>query len=137
MRVFLTVTLALLLTCSAALANEAVTEALKMSEKSSEYKYLTPPEASVEVSVEVKDEDNMTWNLEAGSFKSQLQEWSSKGGWQVVWNAKRDYSVYASAKFSGSLYDAVAVAVETLRDNGNPILADFYDANKVIVISEE
>ena len=42
-----------------------------------------------------------------GTLRAVLQDWGVRGGWSVIWTARRDYAVRADAVFEGGFLDAV------------------------------
>jgi len=77
------------------------------------------------------------WELEPGSLKKQLSEWTDRAGYSLVWNSKHDYQISADATFKGEFTKAVTNTVQALYRNGARISADIYQKNKVLYISSE
>lgn len=81
-------------------------------------------------------DSSITWVLHKGSTRLQLREWAKKGGYQLVWNATRDYQIDAGAEFTGDFLAVFSSVINSLRETGTPIKAQIYGGNKVIVIRE-
>jgi hypothetical protein len=77
------------------------------------------------------------WDLTPGRIKTQIEKWSVKAGYQVIWEASRDYEIGVNARFTGPFRQAVHGVVESLREAGANIHAKIYEANKVLVIKGE
>lgn len=81
---------------------------------------------------------NGTFVVEPGyMLHDTLDKWASATGWKVVWNSDHDYPLVASASFSGDFQKASSDLVTALKDVRPQITADYYQGNKVVVISNK
>ncbi|MFY9328358.1 MAG: TcpQ domain-containing protein [Georgfuchsia sp.] len=83
-----------------------------------------------------KPEKAQSWVIrqQDGYLSNVLKRWGQESGWQVVWDAPKDFPVVAEASFSGSFESAVESLVDSLSTTDAPMQASFY-ANKVVRIS--
>lgn len=77
-----------------------------------------------------------TWTLNAGdTVGKDLEGWGTQAGWRVVWQLEKDWSVPASTAFTGDFEEVSAAVIKTLAKNGAIIHAEFFRANKTVVIT--
>jgi len=77
-----------------------------------------------------------TWFLSTDkTLKENLQAWSQKAGWQVVWKIKdTDFRVTHNTTLKGSFMEAVEQVVTAYENGNTPISANLYDTDRVIEI---
>lgn len=76
------------------------------------------------------------WQLKKGeTIRSELTKWAKDSDWSLVWQFDKDWVIPANSEFSGSFDVAAAKVIETLSTNGVLIHANFYNANKTLVIT--
>ncbi|MDW9479061.1 hypothetical protein GOB57_10335 [Sinorhizobium meliloti] len=68
---------------------------------------------------------------------STLNTWAEATGWKVIWNSEHDYLIEASATFSGDFVKASSDLIKAMADARPQITVDYYQGNKVIVISNK
>lgn len=78
-----------------------------------------------------------SWELQPGSLKSQLTEWASRAGYQLVWNAGSDLDMETQAQFHGTFVEALKKAFDGLQSSGHAWRVRLYQANKVMEVREE
>lgn len=66
-----------------------------------------------------------------------LDAWASATGWKVIWNSDHDYLIQANATFSGDFVKASSDLITAMGDARPQITVDYYQGNKVIVISNK
>lgn len=78
----------------------------------------------------------MGWEATAGLRLQQvLDAWAACEGWSVHWQTDRQYVLEASATFSGDFVTAAAELVGAFGQAEPPAFGEFYQANKVLVIT--
>ncbi len=82
------------------------------------------------------DELRRPWHLKSGRLvRQELSSWGEQAGWQVLWHLQRDWTVPADTEFDGDFKDAASAVIRTLADNGLVIRGQFYDGNRILVVS--
>ncbi|MNL83344.1 Toxin co-regulated pilus biosynthesis protein Q [compost metagenome] len=66
-----------------------------------------------------------------------LSTWAEATGWKVIWNSEHDYLIEANATFSGDFVKASSDLIKAMADARPQITVDYYQGNKVIVISNK
>jgi hypothetical protein len=66
-----------------------------------------------------------------------LSTWAEATGWKVVWNSQHDYLIEANATFTGDFVKASSDLISAMKDARPQITVDYYQGNKVIVISNK
>jgi len=81
-------------------------------------------------------EPEQLWQLKQGeTIRSELSKWAKDSGWSLVWQFDKDWVIPSNSEFTGSFDIASAKVVETLASNGILIHANFFSANKTLVIT--
>ena len=76
------------------------------------------------------------WQLKKGeTIRSELTKWAKDSDWSLVWQFDKDWVIPSNSEFTGSFDIAAAKVVETLSSNGILIHANFFSANKTLVIT--
>ena len=75
------------------------------------------------------------WELEPGGLKSQLEQWSERAGYSLIWDSQYDYRLDAGSVFYGDFKKAVQEVIMALYRSGARIKADIYTRNNVLYIS--
>lgn len=77
------------------------------------------------------------WTLASNSLiGKQLVAWGNQAGWHVVWNARQDWVVANSTKFSGDFQKAASQVLEFMAAQGAPIHGTFYTGNHTLVVTD-
>lgn len=76
------------------------------------------------------------WQLSQGSLRTQLDVWTTRASWQLVWNADTDLDMQSRATFRGNFVAAVTQLFEGLHAAGFPLRATFYPSNNVLEVSD-
>ncbi len=66
-----------------------------------------------------------------------LSTWAEATGWKVVWDSQHDYLIEANATFEGDFVKASSELVRAMRDARPQITVDYYQGNKVLVVSNK
>lgn len=77
-----------------------------------------------------------SWILSAGGLiGQQLINWGRTAGWQVIWQAQKDWSVPSAVEFYGNFTTATSQVLNDLAAQGASIHAVFYQGNRTLVIT--
>ena len=69
-------------------------------------------------------------------YKRQvLLRWTREAGWQLVWEAERDFAIDAQVALQGSFLQALGQAMATLSDSDFPLQATANTATRVVRIT--
>lgn len=68
------------------------------------------------------------------SLRRSLTRWGKEAGWQLAWEASKDFPVGVEASVEASFDDAVAMVVESVSKSDYPIKAVFCEGNKTVLI---
>lgn len=86
--------------------------------------------------IPVAPEPELIWQLKKGeTIRSELTKWAKDSNWSLVWQFDKDWVIPSNSEFTGSFDIAAAKVIETLSSNGILIHANFYSANKTLVIT--
>jgi len=66
-----------------------------------------------------------------------LSTWADATGWKVIWNSQHDYLIEANATFTGDFVKASSDLIRAMADARPQITVDYYQGNRVIVISNK
>lgn len=76
-----------------------------------------------------------SWDAgEGGSLFAELAHWSQRAGWQLVWQAERDYPIEAGARFTGTFVQAAASLVRAFA-RATPYPIATFHSNRALVIT--
>lgn len=70
-------------------------------------------------------------------LRTTLSNWGEGSGWKVVWDSEYDYAITTDATFSGDFIEASKQLITAMKDARPTITADFFKANKTVVISNK
>lgn len=76
------------------------------------------------------------WHLEPGSLLSQLEAWTSRAQFHLIWKALNDFDLETAADFKGNFVEAVQKLFNGLHRSGHPLRVTVYTANNVLEVSE-
>ena len=77
------------------------------------------------------------WRLSPGSLRNQLQSWSAKAGYQLVWKTDLDLDMNASATFYGDITEALSQLFDGLHNTGHALTVTIYKGNHVIEVGDK
>lgn len=63
-----------------------------------------------------------------------LQRWSAQAGWQLVWEAERDFPIEVQAELTGTFVEVLAELMNSLADTDYPLQAVMNPRNRVVRI---
>lgn len=117
----------------------AVEQALSLASAETEFDYRAQFDAragalTVSLTRNPKQPLGRQWSLVPGGLKRQIELWATLAHYQVVWQAKTDFKVMASATLTGTFPDAVEKVVNGLHDAGSSITVSIYEGNHTIVV---
>lgn len=70
-------------------------------------------------------------------LRATLESWAAATGWTVNWKSDFSYSIEADATFTGDFVKAATDLRNAMADARPTIGLDFYQANKVLVVSNQ
>lgn len=75
-----------------------------------------------------------SWEVKVSdvTLRKTLLRWAKQAGWQLSWEVKVDYPVQLEAIYLGSFDSAVEQYTAALRGSDYPLIACFYDGNRVV-----
>ncbi|WP_327210698.1 toxin co-regulated pilus biosynthesis Q family protein [Rhizobium leguminosarum] len=68
-------------------------------------------------------------------LRATLESWAAATGWTINWKSEFSYSIEADATFTGDFVKAATDLRNAMADARPTINLDFYQANKVLVVS--
>ncbi len=81
-----------------------------------------------------------TWELRAGkSLQENLEGWAREAGWKLVWRPDFKFMIAADVTLNGAFEGddgVVARVTSAYRNSENPIIPEFFLANRVVEIRE-
>lgn len=78
-----------------------------------------------------------TWSVNPGGLHAQLESWSFKAQYQLVWKAKHDFELETNANFSGDFVSAIKQLFAGLHRGGHALRVTVYQGNNVIEVAED
>lgn len=65
------------------------------------------------------------WSLDTSDQRLSLAlaRWANQAGWQLVWEAERDFVIESSLHLSGEFLESVATVMQSLSDTDYPLQA--------------
>jgi len=77
-----------------------------------------------------------SWNVEMNdsTVRLCLRRWAKDAGWQLVWDAKRDFVIDAEVSFYGTFEQALGSMMQSLSDSEYPLQARINPDTKVVRI---
>ena len=77
------------------------------------------------------------WEITPGSLHVQLEAWTKKAGYQLVWSAETDLDMQSHASFRSNFVGAINQLFEGLHAAGFPLTATVYQANNVLEVGDK
>lgn len=77
------------------------------------------------------------WVIAPGSLKAQLEGWTTRAGYQLVWKAANDFQMQSTAVFRDSFIGSVKRLVSRMHLNGNALRVTIYQENNVVEVTED
>jgi type IV pili sensor histidine kinase/response regulator len=79
------------------------------------------------------------WTIKQGETLTQaINDWATKAGYSVVWNADHTFNIEASASFDGNFIKAVTDLFDAYKNADRPVVVDLYPDQKpkpIVVVS--
>jgi len=93
------------------------------------------PGTSGEVQANTVASDQLEWNIPAGAnLRIVLGNWSKSAGWNLIWEAPREYYTRLPVSLSGSFEQVIHQLMESVSRTNPEIEAVLYRRNRVVVI---
>lgn len=77
------------------------------------------------------------WIINPGLLRGQLEAWSARAGYQLVWEAKNDFEMFSQASFEADYIGAVTGLFSGMHAQGNPLRVTVYQGNRVLKVTED
>ena len=71
-----------------------------------------------------------------GSVRRMLHRWAAGAGWQMIWEAQRDFPVETDFQINGSFHQAVSLVMESLATSDFPLQASLNSHLKIVRITK-
>ena len=96
------------------------TQKLQSSEKGSPFSELVSLEANL-----AADKETKIWSLqpEDKRLSIALNRWAQQAGWQIVWEAERDFVIESSLHLSGDFLRSIDAVMQSLASTDYPLQA--------------
>lgn len=100
-----------------------------------------PPDLADGISVSALDQQAdpgvQQWQVRRAdvSVRRLLQRWGQEAGWQVLWDAPRDFPIETELQLSGRIEQVVSAVVESLAITDFPVQARINSELRIIRIS--
>lgn len=78
-----------------------------------------------------------TWGIEPGSLLTQLEDWTSRAQYKLIWKAKHDYEMSAASQFHCDFVEAVKKLFRGLHNSGHALRVTVYQGNNVLEVAED
>ena len=77
------------------------------------------------------------WSIEQSdkSLSSALERWAQKAGWQMVWEAERDFVIESNLHLEGEFLKAVGTVMQSLANTDYPLQAKANSATMTLRIA--
>ncbi|MEJ2802739.1 toxin co-regulated pilus biosynthesis Q family protein [Comamonadaceae bacterium PP-2] len=95
----------------------------------------TPAGMAVPPTVEPEAASEWSVLLSDRTLYQVLLRWTREAGWQLVWEAERDFAIDAQVALQGSFLQALGQAMATLSDSDFPLQATANTATRVVRIT--
>lgn len=70
--------------------------------------------------------------LQDKTLYQTLRRWTANAGYQLMWEADRDFPIEANASFAGSIEEAISKVLQSLQSTDYPLQATINPKNKLI-----
>lgn len=84
------------------------------------------------------EEASASWDIQLSdkTLSTVLARWSQRAGWQLVWDAERDFPIENHIVLAGSYVMVVQTVMDSLNDSDYPLQASLNPATRVIRIAK-
>lgn len=88
-----------------------------------------------EMQVNTVVSDQIEWNIPTGTnLRIVLGNWSKTAGWNLIWEAPREYFTRMPVSLVGSFEQVIGQLMESVSRTNPELEAILYQRNKVVVI---
>jgi hypothetical protein len=78
-----------------------------------------------------------SWSVRADTtLQSTLRSWTAREGWDLIWDAKNDYRIRASAQLGGDFLSAVRALADAVNMTSPDLTVTLYLGNRVIHVRD-
>ena len=78
-----------------------------------------------------------SWSVRADTtLQSTLRSWTAREGWDLIWDAKNDYRIRASADLGGDFLSAVRSLADAVNMTSPDLTVTLYLGNRVIHVRD-
>lgn len=78
-----------------------------------------------------------SWTVRSEStLKGTLEAWSAREGWELVWDAKNDYRLRASADLGPNFMRAIRLLADSVNMSSPDVTVTLYLGNRVIHVRD-
>lgn len=81
--------------------------------------------------------DSEEWVITPGSLKAQIDGWTTRAGYQLVWKAGNDFRMQSTAVFRDSFVGSMKKLISRMHLNGNALRVTIYQENNVVEVTED
>ena len=83
------------------------------------------------------EEVESNWEIQQSekTLSTVLAKWSQKAGWQLVWDAERDFPIESQITLKGSFVMAVQAVMDSLNETDYPLQASMNPSTRVMRIT--
>lgn len=80
---------------------------------------------------------DLSWSVRAEStLHTTLENWSAREGWELIWDAKNDYRIRASADLGSDFLAAVRALADAVHMTSPDLTVTLYLGNRVIHVRD-
>lgn len=86
----------------------------------------------------VTPQESASWSVRKsdGTVRRMLHRWASSSGWQLIWEAQRDFPIETDFQIQGTFREAVGLVMESLAGSDFPLQASLNSHLRLIRISK-
>ena len=83
------------------------------------------------------EEQSAQWDIQPldKTLSTVMARWSQKAGWQLVWDAERDFPIENHIMLEGTFVQVVQTVMDSLNDSDYPLQAALNPSTRVIRIT--
>ena len=83
------------------------------------------------------EEQSAQWEIQRHdkTLSTVMARWSQKAGWQLVWDAERDFPIDNPIMLEGTFVQVVQTVMDSLNDSDYPLQASLNPSTRVIRIA--
>lgn len=122
---------------TASLSNGSNLQNARLLQAGSQTSYVTGPSLSrspAQLTKPAAPKESFSIKISDGTIYNALQRWSKSAGWQLSWEATRDFAVTLEATYIGDYEAAVGQLMTTLERSQYPLHACTFDNRAIRVV---